>query len=213
MVNYGPSSDYTKYVLKKEAGYGYGRYTITIYSSVGVGIYYLLINNSSTSTSDIPDWNVIPGLLKISNLSQLTNSNNGIGSIYYINGKYASRPENWLTKDALGHQFTDNQFVDNPTGFPTFTQPAFVYNGGKMLLDKASKEVAVYDNTSQKWYEGGVVAGTPKSGTTTNRPSGEKIYVGFMYFDITLSKPIYASAITSADPYTVTWVDATGAVV
>jgi hypothetical protein len=48
-----------------------------------------------------------------------------------------------------------------------------------------------------------------KSGNTTNRPVGSLIYVGFQYFDTSLSpaRPIYASAI-SGD--TVTWVDATG---
>ena len=45
------------------------------------------------------------------------------------------------------------------------------------------------------------------AGVTANRPAGSDIYVGFQYFDTTLGKPIYASAI-SGD--TVTWVDATG---
>ena len=52
-----------------------------------------------------------------------------------------------------------------------------------------------------------IAAGVPRSGDT--RPDGSDIYVGFMFFDTSLSTPIpiYASAI---DGDTVTWVDATG---
>lgn len=61
------------------------------------------------------------------------------------------------------------------------------------------------------WYEDdGAVAGVARSGVTANRPVGSSIYVGFMYMDTEVGKPIYASAI-SGD--TVTWVDATGATV
>lgn len=58
----------------------------------------------------------------------------------------------------------------------------------------------------------GATAGVLRNGVTANRPSGSSIYVGFMYFDTSISpaRPIYASAI-SGD--VVTWVDATGATV
>ena len=53
-------------------------------------------------------------------------------------------------------------------------------------------------------------AGVKRSNSTENRPIGTQINVGFMYFDTTLGKLVYAKAI-SGD--TVTWVDATGATV
>ena len=63
----------------------------------------------------------------------------------------------------------------------------------------------------REWSENdGAKAGVIRSGATTERPAGYSIYIGFKYFDTTLGKPIYASAI-SGD--TVTWVDATGATV
>lgn len=48
------------------------------------------------------------------------------------------------------------------------------------------------------------------SGTTSERPNGYDIPVGFQYFDTTLGKPIYASAIGVTAPYNITWVDASG---
>lgn len=50
-------------------------------------------------------------------------------------------------------------------------------------------------------------ADVEKSGISSNRPIGSDIYIGFMYFDTTLGKPIYAKSISSD---TVTWIDATG---
>ena len=64
----------------------------------------------------------------------------------------------------------------------------------------------IFDEYKNVWIEeDGATAGVARSGDT--RPDGSDIYVGFEFFDTTLSKPIYASVI-SGD--TVTWVDATG---
>lgn len=53
-----------------------------------------------------------------------------------------------------------------------------------------------------------------KTGTTAQRPAGAFIDIGYEYFDTTLGKPIYASALTDASSeVSVTWVDATGATV
>ena len=53
-----------------------------------------------------------------------------------------------------------------------------------------------------------------RKGTTVNRPNSGDIFIGMTYFDTTLGKPIYIKEIdTSTDPWTVTWVDATGATV
>jgi hypothetical protein len=64
-----------------------------------------------------------------------------------------------------------------------------------------------------KWVEAdGATADVKRCGTTTNRPNGSDIYEGFIYFDTTLGKPVYAKEI-DAEHDTVTWVDATGATV
>lgn len=64
--------------------------------------------------------------------------------------------------------------------------------------------------TSQTdWIEqDGATAGVLRSGNTVSRPIGSDIYIGFMYMDTEVGKPIYAKTISED---TVTWVDATGA--
>jgi len=47
-------------------------------------------------------------------------------------------------------------------------------------------------------------------GTSSSRPNGIMIDVGFQYYDTTLNKVIYASAIGTSPDYVVTWVDAVG---
>lgn len=72
-----------------------------------------------------------------------------------------------------------------------------------------SRALRVYDLNI--WTEAdGATAGVARNGATADRPVGRNIYVGFMYFDTSIGKPIYASAINGD---TVTWVDATGATV
>lgn len=64
-----------------------------------------------------------------------------------------------------------------------------------------------------KWIEyDGAKAGVVRKGTTAQRPAGNDIYVGFEYFDTDLGKTVYASAIASSSPYTVTWVDTDGVI-
>ena len=73
------------------------------------------------------------------------------------------------------------------------------YNGRPVYWDGAA------------WKErDGATLDVKRNGVTADRPAGNTIYVGFQYFDSDLGKPIYASAIAAASPYTVTWVDATG---
>lgn len=48
-----------------------------------------------------------------------------------------------------------------------------------------------------------------ESGITANRPT-KLMWVGRRYYDTTIGKPVYASAISGV---TITWKDATGAVV
>lgn len=59
-----------------------------------------------------------------------------------------------------------------------------------------------------RWEESdGAVAGVARSGDLTRRPIGSYIYIGFMYFDTSLGKPIYANSI---DNNLVDWRDADG---
>ena len=93
--------------------------------------------------------------------------------------------------------------------------PQFALPAGTVYYDRTVGTLAYSDNNKVlKSYDGSTL-GAKKYGTTADRPSGDKIYVGFQYFDTSLSpaRPIYASAIASTDPYTVTWVDAIGATV
>lgn len=54
-----------------------------------------------------------------------------------------------------------------------------------------------------------VMNNTQATGTTAQRPTLAP-YVGFMYFDTTLNKPVFASAVTTSST---TWRDAAGTVV
>lgn len=205
ILNYGTSPDYTEALIEKREMYGYYDVTLIAFSESKScsAMLYMRVKNSLAATADTPSWQIIPGLVQFTYKSDFTNSNNGIGTLYLVNYKTAFRPQNWLTVDALGHEFTDTQFVSDPSGVPTFAQANNNRNGGKMLLNKASNRVAVYNNTTQKWYEDGAVIGVARSGATTARPSHSDVYVGFEFFDTTLGKPVYS---TGSD-----WVDATGA--
>ena len=77
-------------------------------------------------------------------------------------------------------------------------------------LGKPINVKSVASNTPTWCEADGAVAGTKRSGTTAQRPTGSAIYVGYRYFDTTIGKPIFAKTI-SGD--TVTWVDATGTTV
>ena len=95
---------------------------------------------------------------------------------------------------------TENFIAPDPTVYP------YVYVDNKHT---AARTCRVYK--ARVWTESdGTIAGVKRIGTTADRPTGYDIYVGFEYFDTSISpaRPIYASAI-SGD--TVTWVDATGA--
>jgi hypothetical protein len=89
-----------------------------------------------------------------------------------------------------------------------------IYQGFQFFATDLKKPIIAHiDDEVITWRESdGAVAGVLRQGTTANRPVGSSIYVGFMYFDTSISpaRPIYASSI-SGD--TVTWVDATGATV
>ena len=100
--------------------------------------------------------------------------------------------------------FTEQTFIaPNPEIYPYI----YLYNprSGNSSLDFTIKVIEII------WREqDNAIAGVLRNDITANRPVGSSIYVGFMYMDATLGKPIYASVI-SGD--TVTWVDATGATV
>lgn len=70
-----------------------------------------------------------------------------------------------------------------------------------------AETVSFYTPQTDWIEEDGAVAGVLRSGNTASRPNGGDIYIGFMYMDTEVGKPIYAKTI-SGD--TVTWVDAVG---
>ena len=64
-----------------------------------------------------------------------------------------------------------------------------------------------------RWIESdGARAGVRRSGLTTQRPSASDIYIGYMYFDASLEKPIYAKSVDIENDVVI-WVDATGTIV
>ena len=82
-------------------------------------------------------------------------------------------------------------------------------NVGDSVFVTSNNTVVVWNGS--KWVENDSAgANVVRSGSTSERPSGSSIYVGFQFFDTTLGKPIYANAISGN---TVTWVDATGTAV
>lgn len=124
------------------------------------------------------------------------------GGVWYRGDGYAA-----MNKEGTRLVRNSGQTADRPS-----------LNGG---YDEDTLGYRFYDRTIGKvihwchnrWEEGdGAEAGVARSGDTSSRPSGDKIYVGFVYFDTSLSKPIYAKEITSS-PWNVVWVDATGTTV
>lgn len=88
------------------------------------------------------------------------------------------------------------------SGLDGYTKIKYSNNGN------GNRNIHVYTSEPVWIEEDGAIAGVAREGDT--RPIGRNIYVGFEFFDTTLGKPIYASAI-SGD--TVTWVDSTGTTV
>ncbi len=88
--------------------------------------------------------------------------------------------------------------------------------GGNIKLDK-NKDIVVlsgklpvlidmvYLSDKNTWYQINALHQIKIDGTTSQRPSADEIYIGYMYFDTTLGKPIWWNG--SA------WVDATGTAV
>lgn len=99
------------------------------------------------------------------------------------------------------------------------------YTRGTRVFDSVMNKplyVQAFDvsSGSDTWVDSNGFSAAPTRGTTTNRPKGIGAVnglldpsrdIGFHYFDTTIKKPVYASAI--ANDGTVTWVDATGATV
>jgi len=92
--------------------------------------------------------------------------------------------------------------------------------GGTVRPQSTPKGFQFFDESETKpvwgagnrWIRGDGYTDGGKSGTSANRPSNLKpADVGYMFFDTTLGKPIYAKTITSGG--VVTWVDAAGTLV
>lgn len=110
----------------------------------------------------------------------------------------AAKPYRYHIEWASRQYYTDC-LSQNDVGFAYYNTDL-----GKNVYAKA-----VYGSIT--WIEeDGAKAGVRRTGTTVQRPGGSDIYVGFRYFDTDLQKPVYAAAIGSSYPYTVTWVDTDG---
>ena len=84
-----------------------------------------------------------------------------------------------------------------------------LYTGKDFVQTLDSTDLTGFTNIVIYGHDGAVYD-VNRNGITDDRPVGHSIYKGFMYFDTTLGKPIYASAISGN---IVTWVDATGTTV
>lgn len=77
--------------------------------------------------------------------------------------------------------------------------------------NKSNFAVNIWPSRTASEYDGAIYR-VNRAGTTAERPKGYEIYVGFMYVDTDLGKPIFCKSI-SGPRLLVTWVDATGATV
>lgn len=113
------------------------------------------------------------------------------------------RPIYWSENgwyDAAGYKAVINKGATRPTGLTA-------NDNGLDFFDTNLKKHLSWDNNYGFVEYDGILAGVKRSGTTSERPNSTSLYIGFQYFDTTLSKPIYVSAINGS---VVTWVDATG---
>lgn len=82
-------------------------------------------------------------------------------------------------------------------------------------LKTTSRYAPIITCQKGEWYrQDGVNINTNNMGSTSQRPSGTEVFVGFVYFDTDLNpngKPIFVRNIAPDTNRTVTWVDATGA--
>lgn len=111
--------------------------------------------------------------------------------------------------DGTGASYTvTKQVITGETVF-TFDAPdASVYGYVELKIGTSSAKTYNVYQTLKYWAEAdGAVAGVNRSGNSASRPIGSNIYVGFEYFDTSISpaRPIYWNGTA--------WVDATGATV
>lgn len=85
---------------------------------------------------------------------------------------------------------------------PTITAYESILNIGEYVCWQIKLIKSIYKKVNGGWDNG-------NNGGSASRPVGSDIYVGFVYFDTTLGKPIYASAISGVG---VKWVDAAGTI-
>ena len=80
------------------------------------------------------------------------------------------------------------------------------------------KDTFLVSRTWLTWFmqATNILIAVQSTGTTAQRPLGSKAgvaWVGRTYFDATLNKPIWIKSVGATAPYTIVWVDATGAIV
>lgn len=125
-------------------------------------------------------------------------------------------------KTELSNSANLDEVLEN--GIYTFAEGGYwkcliVFNSGRIVTqikffqefnnNVSRVSIRIYDNGIWNEWMPLNNLGYKSKGTTEERPTSLKASdVGFMYFDTTLGKPIYAKSITINS---ITWVDATGA--
>ena len=99
-------------------------------------------------------------------------------------------------------QSSSVEYDRNKTGFK---EPNYFADENSVIKVIEKDTILIIKNAGRK---NTTYLGIPSLGSTTNRPTN--VPVGFCYYDMTLSKPIWVKNISSE---TVTWIDATGAIV
>lgn len=99
-------------------------------------------------------------------------------------------------------QSSSVEYDRNKTGFK---EPNYIADENSVIKVIEKDTILIIKNAGRR---NTTYLGIPSLGATANRPTRPP--VGFCYYDMTLSKPIWVKSLSSG---TVTWVDATGATV
>jgi len=181
--------------------------------SIGMVTY----DNSTKSLayiSSVPQGNVLLNLKVINSEPVITENVFDSGKTYYVkfgrnnvhNMVYFSKTRIIVEEDLLCALQSYGSY-DGVFQAPNKTDYPYVY-----ITSSYNSSTGVsfdfYENRNVSSYDGAVF-NVKRSGTTAQRPIGYDVYVGFMYFDTSIGKPIYVKNINSSN-YSITWVDANG---
>lgn len=163
---------------------------------------------NTTPDSTVVTWSLLGRLNTYNSISDLPANEYGKGNLILVANRPCYSFRSWGKYDSDGHSF--GILVGSTSQRPTLNASN---DRGYRYFDTTLDEEIFW--TGARWVDGCGFSATKKSGAT--RPTGTggggvldaTKDIGFCFFDTSINKPIYASAI-AADG-TVTWVDATGA--